>query len=377
MTTIYFVRHAEAEGNLYRRLQGQYDSLLTPNGLRQAEALRQRFSGVHLHACYASDLTRAVQTALPICKDHRLRLRREPAFREICFGGWEDQSFGTLAHFYPEQMQRFHQNMWEWETEGSETLQQATARFICALRTVATHHAGQTVAVFTHGAILQAVQTELFFTRATAGRVGHCDNTGVTRIQYDGGSFFLDYLNDNDHLDVSLSTQARLHALRQRSAEQGEDYNLWFTEAWDAGALYMDLRRQNWVQRCGTLTWTDQAAVQAQMNGILGQPSGMLYYGMQAKNLVGTLLLEPTSGADYGIIRYLGVLPERKYHGFAVQLLGQAVSHYRRLGKNKIRCMIPEGDYTAAHFFEKYGFRPKKKAGNERWYELSIALPKS
>ena len=42
MTTIYLVRHAEAEGNAYRRIHGQYDSLITPNGLRQIEALAKR-----------------------------------------------------------------------------------------------------------------------------------------------------------------------------------------------------------------------------------------------------------------------------------------------------------------------------------------------
>ena len=30
MTTVYIIRHAEAEGNVYRRCHGQYDGLLTP-----------------------------------------------------------------------------------------------------------------------------------------------------------------------------------------------------------------------------------------------------------------------------------------------------------------------------------------------------------
>ena len=34
MTTVYFVRHAEAEGNTYRRMHGQYNSLITENGVR-------------------------------------------------------------------------------------------------------------------------------------------------------------------------------------------------------------------------------------------------------------------------------------------------------------------------------------------------------
>lgn len=35
MTKIYLIRHAEAEGNIYRRMHGQYDSRITPNGACQ------------------------------------------------------------------------------------------------------------------------------------------------------------------------------------------------------------------------------------------------------------------------------------------------------------------------------------------------------
>ena len=56
MTRIYFVRHAEAEGNLYRIAQGQYNSLLTDRGWRQVAARRQRSAGIHSDAVYASDL---------------------------------------------------------------------------------------------------------------------------------------------------------------------------------------------------------------------------------------------------------------------------------------------------------------------------------
>ena len=46
MTTIYLIRHAEAEGNVFRRIHGQYDSCVTPNGRRQIAALAQRFAGI-------------------------------------------------------------------------------------------------------------------------------------------------------------------------------------------------------------------------------------------------------------------------------------------------------------------------------------------
>ena len=46
MTTIYIIRHAEAEGNLYRRIHGWYNSLITENGYRQIAALAARFRDV-------------------------------------------------------------------------------------------------------------------------------------------------------------------------------------------------------------------------------------------------------------------------------------------------------------------------------------------
>ena len=41
MTTVYLVRHGEAEGNLYRRCHGVYNSLLTPRGYQQIEKLAE------------------------------------------------------------------------------------------------------------------------------------------------------------------------------------------------------------------------------------------------------------------------------------------------------------------------------------------------
>ena len=60
MTRIYIVRHAEAEGNLYRRIHGQYDSLVTPLGYRQIEALSRRFQDIPVDAVYSSDLYRTL-----------------------------------------------------------------------------------------------------------------------------------------------------------------------------------------------------------------------------------------------------------------------------------------------------------------------------
>ena len=66
MTRIYLIRHAEAEGNLYRIAQGQYDSLITDRGYRQIEALAGRFDDIPIDAVYSSDLSRTCITAAAI-----------------------------------------------------------------------------------------------------------------------------------------------------------------------------------------------------------------------------------------------------------------------------------------------------------------------
>ena len=66
MTKIYLVRHAQAEGNLYRRAHGMYDSLVTPQGYAQIEALRRRFADIPVDAVYSSPLLRTRTTAAAI-----------------------------------------------------------------------------------------------------------------------------------------------------------------------------------------------------------------------------------------------------------------------------------------------------------------------
>ena len=81
MTTVYLIRHAEAEGNLYRIAQGQHDSNLTDRGWRQVEALARRFADIHIDAVYASDLYRTRATASAIYRPKGLPLRVTPGLR--------------------------------------------------------------------------------------------------------------------------------------------------------------------------------------------------------------------------------------------------------------------------------------------------------
>ena len=121
MTSVYLIRHAEAEGNLYRRCHGWYNSLVTDNGYRQIAALEKRFEGVQIDAVYSSDLFRTMTTAGAIYKPRGLVLHTDKDLREIHSGVWEDKTWGELWQEDPRGLDAFNHSDPAWQVQGSET----------------------------------------------------------------------------------------------------------------------------------------------------------------------------------------------------------------------------------------------------------------
>lgn len=68
---LFMIRHGETEGNVKKLFYSQLDMPLTENGRQQALALRPFLAKYNFDRVYASDLSRAVETAklvLPDCK---------------------------------------------------------------------------------------------------------------------------------------------------------------------------------------------------------------------------------------------------------------------------------------------------------------------
>lgn len=145
-----------AEGNVFRRIHGQYDSCVTPNGHRQIAALAQRFAGIPVDAVYASDLKRTCLTATAIYRQKSLPLHRDARFREVGLGPWEDTPFGELERRYPAQLHAFSHDSYHWYVEGAECFLQYAHRFLAGLDDVVRRHEGQSIAIFSHGMVLRA-----------------------------------------------------------------------------------------------------------------------------------------------------------------------------------------------------------------------------
>lgn len=324
MTTIYLIRHAEAEGNVYRRLQGQYDSMVTPKGLRQIDALSRRFAEIPVDAVYASDLGRTCITAGAVYRPKGLPLIREPRFREICCGIWEDMPFGTLDRLEPELNRAFSHQPKTWQVEGSEPYLVYTGRFLEALEEVVRRHAGGTVCIFSHGMVMRGVLQRLFFPEKDD--LGHSENTAVSRLTWDG-EYHLDYFHDASHLPWELSTLGKQQWWR---GGDSRDFNMWYRDPEAGDAALLEALEM-------------PAGLRTRVAGLGDTPVGAV-------------------AVEGGVLYRLALLPERRGIGLSVQLLGEAVSLTRRDGLNTLTLATTPEHPAAAKLFENYGFQENQLA---------------
>ncbi|MCD8376688.1 MAG: bifunctional histidine phosphatase family protein/GNAT family N-acetyltransferase [Oscillospiraceae bacterium] len=360
VTKLYLIRHAEAEGNLYRRLHGWYDSAITENGYRQIAALEQRFQNIPVHAVYASDLFRTRATAAAISRPKGLEIKPRQALREIHVGEWEDIPFGQVAQQYPEQFELFLHNRPAFAVRGSESFQQLQERVCAAILRVAQANPGRTAAIFSHGvAIRNALGRFLDIPPEQLGeRLPHGDNTAVSLLEIEDGRIHVAFYNDNSHLTPELSTFARQMWWRKQAKIQ--DANLWFRplDMETQSQVYYDARQEAWLDIHGSMLHFDgegflrDAGEQARYdkNSVLqvlqgGEPAGVLQLNLRR---------EAEKGVGY--IPFLYLLPPFRGKGLGVQLLGQAVSVYRPLGRQYLRLRCAPDNRIAQRFYRKYGF---------------------
>ena len=358
MTTIYLIRHAEAEGNLYRRVHGWYDSLITENGCRQIAALEERFRDIHIDAVWSSDLFRTRTTARAVYRSKNLPLHTCAGLRELKLGAWEDRTFGAVRRSDPRQMELFNRTDPAWEVEGAETFFQLGDRIYETVRRLARRYPDQTVAMFSHGmAIRQFLGKVKDIPPEEWHAMPHGDNTAVSCLTFDGERFAIQYEMDNSHLPEDISTLARQSWWR-KDKKTAADVNLWAdipVKTWSQDQeLYLKLRRE-------ACPGVEDALLLAEAEELWNRwPCGMWNINIfhAGERPIGVILYDDRCNTKRtGYIKFLSLLPEDRGRGLGIQLIGAAVSMHRNSGRDRLRLHCPPDNERARRFFERYGFK--------------------
>ena len=351
MTKIFLIRHAEAEGNLYRRAHGHYDGQIIGRGFAQIERLKERFLHEKIDAVYSSDLSRTCLTASAIYEPHGLLLKTTERLREVNMGMWEDMAWGGIEYNYPEMSYNFGGDPAKWSVEGSEEFHCVQTRMKDCILEIAKRHKGENVAAFSHGFAIRALVCKVLgIESCDIQKVPYFDNTAVSLLLYDNDELTIDYKGDNSHLTNENSTFANQNWWRGEREATHE--NLRF--------IPLNTKRDCALFECfRQVTGTKYNA-------------DMEYTAMLGEEAVGLLGLS-IDNENSARIDYIYVKPELNGKNFGIQLIGQAVSISRKLGFERLRVDISD-KHPAVGFFEKLGFIKIDEINRQSVMEKNIRI---
>ncbi len=226
MTELILIRHGETDWNRELRFQGQLDVPLNATGLEQARRVAERLAGESPQLLISSDLQRALQTARAVAS-------RVQQLDPVLDAGLREQHFGVVEGLQVADIKAHHPQAWDqwirfeadFAFDGGESTRTFHARVLAAVRALAQRHAGQTLAVVTHGGVLDMVYRSALGLSLSGPRVSEIPNAGINRIRLQGDLIEIVSWADTRHL-VDLPPQPvydQTRVARERSPAAASD----------------------------------------------------------------------------------------------------------------------------------------------------------
>lgn len=203
-TRIIAIRHGETAWNVDARIQGHLDIPLSATGRIQAQRLAAALGDEPFTAIYASDLTRAWETAQYVGRAHGITVTKEQGLRERGFGVFEGKTFAEIKIQLPEQSLRWRKRDPDFAPVGGESLATLRSRVIETATRLAAMHPGETIALVGHGGVMDVLYRAATRLDIQAPRTWALGNAAINRLLWTPEGFTLIGWADTQHLDDDL-----------------------------------------------------------------------------------------------------------------------------------------------------------------------------
>ena len=198
-TLVYLIRHGETFWNREQRLQGQLDSPLTEEGIRQATVLAIKLADIRFDAVYASDLERARHTAhIIISRTNNISVTYDDRIRERHFGSFQGLTWEEIYAKYPDDAARELSGNAMNKVPGGESKHQLLDRVIAFFNEITTRHPAQKVLVVSHGGVLNVWTKYVLGLPLETPRRFHLDNAAIIIFEYNGVHWYMKTLGEVD-----------------------------------------------------------------------------------------------------------------------------------------------------------------------------------
>lgn len=158
---LYLVRHGETDWNVKKKIQGQTDIPLNPNGVRQAKELAAELArdpGITVRHVYHSPQIRAAETAY-ICSE-ALHATCIPAagLAEMNLGIWEGSNWRVIERENSQAYQDWIRNRRYVRTPEGESYNDLLKRVLDTMGGIIRKEAGEDVLIVTHSAVIMVLR---------------------------------------------------------------------------------------------------------------------------------------------------------------------------------------------------------------------------
>lgn len=182
ITRILAVRHGQTAWNREARIQGHTDIALDEHGQWQARQLAWALRDEAIAACYASDLSRAHETAQAVAVQHHLPVHAHTGLRERCFGDFEGRTWSQLEAAHPDETLAWRKRVPEFAPPGGESLMQLRDRVVKTVTELAARHPGEQILIVAHGGVLDILYRAATRLALQAPRSWELTNTAINRL---------------------------------------------------------------------------------------------------------------------------------------------------------------------------------------------------
>ena len=159
---IHLIRHGETNWNKEKRAQGQQESVLTGDGIKQAQTLRSRLLDIPIDEVYCSSSVRTRQTAEILFGDSCGNGVTIPVIycdqlREIHMGAWEGKLYSELREQDPEQFHAFWHQPEQFSLPGAETYAEVQIRALQRVDAILSESRATNIAIVSHGVLIKTL----------------------------------------------------------------------------------------------------------------------------------------------------------------------------------------------------------------------------
>ena len=201
LTVFHLIRHGE-HGLAGRILVGRMPGVgMTPRGCADIESVAERLAGAGIAALYASPMQRTRESADILARRLGLAVALRDDLIELDFGEWTGSTFEAIRADPRWQLWTRQRSI--AAIPGGESMRQVQGRAVEALLELKARHAGETVALVSHGDVIRAVLVfALGMPLDFLGRI-EVAQASLSTIQIDDAGIRVTLLNERPRLDAA------------------------------------------------------------------------------------------------------------------------------------------------------------------------------